>query len=326
MKLPIAIAALLATLVSGHPATSPAFAQPVAQTWPQSTVRLILPLPPGTAADIAARFLAERLSQRWGQPVIVENRQGGDAIPAAVSFLAARDPHQLLFSFAGIVTTNPLTHSQLPYAPQDLVPIVPVLENYFGASASAAMQADTLSDLINIAGRQPGALNWAATPGLPHYVMLALQRTAGIQMVQVPYREFGPAIQDLTQGRLQLAATSLPLLLPHHASGRAKLLFVTARERSPLAPHVPTAAEAGYPDLTFEGVVGIYGWRGMPAEITDRVSKDVQAITADPSFRARVEAVGSMPRTGSAAEFAAAIEQQRAQVSALHEANVKPAQ
>ena len=145
-------------------------------------------------------------------------------------------------------------------------------------------------------------------------------------MVQVPYREFGPAIQDLTQGRLQLAATSMALLVPHHTSGAAKLLFVTARERSPLAPEVPTATEAGYPDLTFEGVVGIYGWRGMPAEIADRVSKDVQAIVADPSFSARITAVGSVPRTGSAAEFAAAIEQQRVKIKALHQASIKPAQ
>jgi len=308
-------------------ATSSASAQPVAQTWPRTTVRLILPLPPGTGSDIAARLLAERVSQRWGQPVIVENRPGADGIPAVTSFLAARDPHQLLVSFAGIITINPFTYPQLPYDPaNDLVPIAPVIDGQFGVSASTAVQADTLSDLINIARRQPGALNWAATPGLPHYVMLALQRSAGIQMVQVPYREFGPAIQDLTQGRLQVAAAPLALLLPHHGSGKAGLLVVTSRERSPLAPDVPTAAEAGYPDLTFEGVVGIYGWRGMPAEIIDRVSKDVQAITADPSFRARVEAVGSKPRTGSTAEFAAAIEQQRALIKALHQANVKPGQ
>ena len=325
MKLPIAIAALFATLASALPASS-AFAQPVAQTWPQSTVRLILPLPPGTGSDIAARFLAERLSQQWGQPVIIENRQGADGIPAVTSFLAARDPHQLLLSFAGVITINPLNHSQLPYDPKDLVPIAPVIEGQMGLSVSAAVQADTLADLISIAKRQPDTLNWAATPGLPHYVMLALQRSAGVQMVRVPYREFGPAVQDLTQGRLQVATTAIPLLLPHHASGRAKLLFVTGRERSPQAPEVPTAAQAGYPDLTFESVVGIYGWRGMPGEIIDRVSTDVQAITADPSFRARLQAVGSMPRTGSAAEFAAAIEQQRAQISALHQANLKPAQ
>jgi len=318
----VAVFAVVFALLGGSLSSS---AQLLAKTWPESTVRFILPLAPGSGADVAARFLAQRLSQRWGQPVIVDNRQGGDGIPAVISFLGARDPHQFLFSFAGIITINPLTHSQLPYDPKDLVPIVPVIDNYIGVSAAAALQANTVSDLIDIAKRRPGALNWASSPGLPHYVMLALQRSAGIEMVRVPYREIAPAVQDLTQGRLQAVATALPLLLPQHASGAAKLLFVTGRQRSSQTPDVPTAAEAGYPDLTFEGVVGIYGWRDMPTEIRDRVSKDVQEITADPSFGTRLTAVGSVPHTGTTADFAAAIEQQRATIAALHEASAVPA-
>jgi len=320
MKLPIAMVALFAEVIASVAGMSPSSSQPLVQSWPQSTVRLILPLPPGTGTDIAARFLAERLSQRWGQPVIVENRQGADGIPAVTSFLTARDPHQLLFSFAGVITINPLTHSQLPYDPKDLVPIAPVIDNYMAVSVSATVHAETLSDVINFAKRHPGRVHWASTPGLPQYLMLALQRSADIDIVRVPYREFGPAIQDLTQGRLQVAATAMALLLPHHASGRARLLFVTGRERSPQAPDVPTAAEAGYPNLTFEGVVGIYGWRGMPMEIQDRISKDVQAVTTDPAFRARLAGVGSVPHTGSGAEFAAAIEQQRATIASLQHA------
>jgi tripartite-type tricarboxylate transporter receptor subunit TctC len=156
--------------------------------------------------------------------------------------------------------------------------------------------------------------------------MLALQKSAVIDMVQVPYRDFAPAIQDLTQGRLQVAATAVSSLVPHHRANTAKLLFVTNRERSPQALDVPTASEAGYPDLTFEGTVGIYGWRDMPAEIRERVSKDVQAITRDPAFRTRLVAGGTAARTGTAAEFAAAIEEQRAKIAALHLGTAKPAQ
>jgi tripartite-type tricarboxylate transporter receptor subunit TctC len=298
-----------------------------AQTWPERTVRLIIPLPPGTGTDIAGRLLAERLAERWGQPVVVENRQGADGIPAVTTFLGARDSHVLLLSFAGIITINPLVHERLPYNPaKDLVPIVQVADNFLGVSASAVLKAESIADLVKAAQMQPGKLNWAATPGLPYYILLALQKSAAIEMVQVAYRDFGPAAQDLNQGRLHVAATGVPFLLPHHRAGTAKLMFVTNRERSPQAPEVPTAREAGYPDLTFEGSVGIYGWRDMPAEIRERVSKDVQAVVADPGFRARVAAAGTAARAGSSAEFAAAIEEQRGKIAAIHRATAKPAQ
>jgi len=309
-------------------ATPPTLAETSgAQTWPQRTVRLIIPLPPGSGTDIAGRLLAERLAERWGQPVVVENRQGGDGIPAVTTYLSARDTHQLLLSFAGIISINPVIHKRLPYDPaRDLVPIVPVADNFLGVSASAVLKAESLADLVKAAHAQPGKLNWAATPGLPYYIMLALQKSAAMEMVQVSYRDFAPAAQDLIQGRLHVAATGVPLLVPHHRAGTAKLMFVTNRARSPQAPEVPTAREAGYPDLTFEGTVGIYGWRGMPADIRDRVSKDVQAVTADPAFRARLAAGGTAARTGTAAEFAAAIEEQRAKIASIHQATVKPAQ
>jgi tripartite-type tricarboxylate transporter receptor subunit TctC len=114
--------------------------------------------------------------------------------------------------------------------------------------------------------------------------------------------------------------------VPHHRANSAKLLFVTNRERSPQALDVPTASEAGYPDLTFEGTVGIYGWRDMPADIRERVSRDVQVITRDPTFRDRLLAGGAAARTGTAAEFAAAIEEQRAKIELLHRTIAKPAQ
>ena len=223
----------------------------LAQSWPQRTVKLIIPLPPGTGTDIAGRLLAERLAGRWGQPVVVENKQGGDGIPAVTAFLAARDTHTLLLSFAGIITINPLTHERLPYDPAvDLVPLVQLSDNFLGVAASATLKVESLADLIRVARGQPGKLNWAATPGLPYYVVLALQQSAGIEMVPVGYRDFAPALQDLATGRLHVAATGVPPLVPHHQAGTAKLLFVTNRERSPQVPEVPTAREAGYSDLS----------------------------------------------------------------------------
>jgi tripartite-type tricarboxylate transporter receptor subunit TctC len=272
--------------------------------------------------------VAERLTERWGQPVVVENRQGADGIPAVSSFLSARDNHTFLLSFAGVITFNALLHERLPYDPAtDLVPIAPVIDNFLGVSATALLKVNSLAELVQAARAQPGKLNWAATPGLPYYVLLALQKSAGIDMVQVSYRDFAPAYHDLNQGRLHVAATGVPTLAPHHQAGTAKLLFVTNRDRSPQTPDVPTAAEAGYGELTFEGTVGLYGWRDMPASLKERIATDLNAITADPAFRARAIAVGTAPRGGTPAAFASAIEEQRGKIAAIHQASAKsPAQ
>jgi len=298
-----------------------------AQNWPQRTVKLIIPLPPGTGTDIAGRLLAERLAGLWGQPVVVENKQGGDGIPAVTAFLSAHDTHILLLSFAGIITINPLTHERLPYEPAaDLVPLVQLSDNFLGVAASATLKVGSLADLIRVARDRPGKLNWAATPGLPYYVVLALEQSAGIEMVPVGYRDFAPALQDLATGRLHVAATGVPPLVSHHQAGTVKLLFVTNRERSPQVPEVPTAKEAGYPDLTFEGSVGLFGWRDMPAYVSERIVRDVQTVAADAAFRSRLIAAGTVSRSGTSEEFAAAIEEQRKKITAIHRAFAKPAQ
>jgi len=293
------------------------------QSWPQKTVRFIVPLPPGSGMDLSARLVAERLTERWGQGVVVENRQGADGIPAVTAFLSARDNHTFLFSFAGIVTFNHLLHERLPYDPKEVVPVVPVIDNFLGVSVTAKLNVNTLAEFVATAKTQPAALNYAVTPGLPVYAMLALQRFAGVELSNIPYRDFAPAYQDLNTGRLHAASTGVPTLVPHHRAGTAKLMFVTNRIRSPQAPDVPTAREAGYPMLTFEGVSGIFGWRGMPKEIRQRIVTDVSAIVADPAFRLRVESVGTVPRPGTPDEFAAAIEDQRATIAAIHEAATK---
>ena len=183
---------------------------------------------------------------------------------------------------------------------------------------------NTLAELVQTAKAQPGELNWAATPGLPYYVLLALQRSAGIKMVQVAYRDFAPAYQDLNQGRLHLAGTGVPTLVPHHRAGTAKLLFVTNRDRSPQAPDVPTAREAGYPGPDLRG----HGRhlrlaRHAAGDQAARSSPTCGAISADPAFRARVVGVGTAPRSGTPEEFAAAIEEQRNKIAAIHAATAE---
>jgi tripartite-type tricarboxylate transporter receptor subunit TctC len=288
------------------------------QTWPQHQVRLIVPLAAGSGPDLTARLLAERLSARWRQPVYVENRQGADGIVAVTALLGAHDNHTLLLSFAGIVSINPYIHDTLPYDPAtDLVPICPVADYFLAIAAAPQLGVSTLEDLVRRARAAPGKLNWASAPGLPQYVFASLQRTAGIDMTEVSYRDFNQALTDLGEGRIQAAATGLPSFFPYVQGGRAKLLVLPGRQRSPLAPEVPTAAEAGYPDLTFDATGGLFASREMPADLVRRIGEDAKAAALDPALGARLTSVGGIVHTGTAADFAAAIEEQRAKIAAI---------
>ena len=297
-----------------------------AEPWPQRTVRVIVPLPPGVPTDLVCRLFAERLSEPWRQPVAVENRQGADGIPAVSGFVSARDDHTLLCSFPGVVTINPLIYEKLPYDPRrDLVPVVSLSDNFIGIAVSAALKVNSLDDFVKLARSQPGKLNWAASPGNPLYGFAALLKSAGIEMVQVSYRDFRPALQDVGEGRIQAVATGVGVLLAQVQAGKVKLLMVHNPQRSPQAPEVPTATEAGYPELTLEGLTGFYGWRDMPADIKERIAADARAVAADPAVVERVASIGSVLRVGTPAEFAAAIEEQRAKIVAIAR-TMKPTQ
>jgi len=318
--LPISRIALCGLALIG--ATAGAFAQsPPAQPWPQRTVRMITPLGPGSGMDVTARTFAERLSQKWGQPVVVENRQGADGILAVQSFLSDRDNHSLMFGFAGLLSINPLVHGdKLPYDVRDVVPVASAIDSTLALVVSSQLNINSLADFVKAAKEKPGQLNWAATTGLPLYVVAALQKAAGIDITQISYRDFGPAFQDFATGRVHLIATGITLLLPQANSGRGRLVLVTNSQRSPLAPNVPTPAEAGFPELTFNGVNGIYGWRDMPESLKARIASDVREIANDPAIAERLRPTGSTMRPGNAAEFAAAIEDQRLKVAAVAQA------
>ena len=194
--------------------------------WPQHTVRMITPLGPGSGMDVVARTFAERLSAKWGQPVVVENRQGADGILAVQSFLSDRDNHSLMFAFAGLLSINPLIHGdKLPYDVRDVVPVASAIDSTLALTVSETAKINTLAEFVKAAKERPGQLNWAATTGLPLYVVAVLQKSAGIDITQIAYRDFSPAFQDFATGRVQLLATGINLLLP----GVAELVEVSVR-------------------------------------------------------------------------------------------------
>jgi tripartite-type tricarboxylate transporter receptor subunit TctC len=205
----------------------------LAQSWPTRPVRIVVPLPAGSAVDVASRLWAERLTQKWGQGVVVENRQGADGVLAVNSFLTARDDHQLLVSFGGVVTVNPILNPSLQYDPNDLAPVSVLVENFLGIATTAELNAPTMAEFVKLAKAAPGKYTWAATPGQTSVIMPALLKLAGIDLLRVSYGNFSVALQDLAQGRLHLVATSLPALLPVAQSGKVKVLMVTRRSRCP---------------------------------------------------------------------------------------------
>ena len=307
--------ALASLVIAGLLGTA---AQAGTESWPQRSVRIVLPLSAVGSTDVAARLFAERLAQRWHQPVVVENRPGVDGLVGVSAFVNAHDDHALLFSFAGPITINPLVYDKLTYDPaHDLVPIAPAIDNFFCIAVSTALDVDSVQALIALARAQPGRLNWAATAGLPQYIFAALQKSAQIELTRVPYREFAPALQDLAQGRLQIVAVGPALALPLVEAGRARLLMVTNRQRSPLAPEVPTAREVGFPELEFEGVVGFYGWRDMPRDLRERIAADVRAVATDPTLVQRLAESGVVVRAGGPDELATAVEAQAIKVRPL---------
>lgn len=304
---------LAALVVAATAWTSPAPAQ---QGWPQRPVRIIVPLPAGSAVDVASRIFAERLSQKWGQGVVVENRQGADGIVAVNTFLTARDDHQLLVSFGGVVTLNPLLNKNLPYDANELAPVSVLVDNFLGIAVSAKLSASTMSDVVALARAAPGKYTWAATPGQTAVIMPALLKMAGVDLLKVGYGNFGVALQDLAQGRLHLVATSLPALLPLVQNDSARVLMVTNGERSPQVPDTPTAREAGYPDLTFPGSVVLFSSRDMPAERRARIAEDFAVVGRTPEVASRLQPLGISIRTGTPADAHSELNGQRARLEA----------
>ena len=290
----------------------------IAAEWPHRTVRLIAPLPAGSGSDFAARLFAERLSQRWGQAVIVENRPGADGVIGVSAFLSVDDDHTLLYAISAVFTVLPITHEKLPYDPvRELVPISPASDIVLAIAVTEKRPIRSLDSLVQTARAQPGKLNWASSPGLPPFVVGGFFKNSKLDLAFVPYRDLAPVLQDLGEGRIDVLVHALGVIMPQVQAGRARLLAVASDARMPLAPDVPTVTEAGFPELRMDGVVGFYGKRGMPDTLRDRIASDVRAVANDPGIRERLAAVGQAARAGTAAEFAASLEGYRRRLADL---------
>jgi tripartite-type tricarboxylate transporter receptor subunit TctC len=293
-------------------------ASALAGSWPERIVRVITPGAPGSSIDVAARLYAEQLAERWGKPVVIDNRPGADGILAVQAFLQGNDGHSLLFAFPGIVTVVPLLHDSLPYDPvNDLVPITSAAYDFLCVAVPEKLPVSTLGDLVTFAKSRPGTLNWAAAPGAPYLTFLEFQRRAGLAMTYTSYRSSPQALPDLMADQIQLTVIPLASALPLARSGRIKLLAVTTPERSAAAPDLMTAIEAGYPELTVEAPLGFFGPKTMPLEVRERIAGDVRSLTSDPAIRLRLNGLGMVARGSTPAEYGSTLAEQRSRWAAL---------
>jgi len=299
------------------------------QTYPSRTVRFILPYGAASATDIAARLFADRLSKLWGKPVVVENRPGGDGVVSLNAVITAHDDHTLWFGPAGAFNVLPYEHDTLPFdTRRDLVPVVGLVSVSLAISTATAMNVDTMDQLIKLVRSEPGKLNASAANGISEFLLFGFFKKMGLQAVDVPYRDIMQAPNDLVGGRIQILCTSLAVVQPLGQAGRIKVLLVSSHQRSPTMPDVPTAAELGYPDLTFDSIGGVFAATGISDKARESIAADFRKVAdADPAIGERLINTGQILTIEPPAKFTAEVEQQRDKLADLAKIlGIKPAQ
>ncbi len=287
-------------------ATLPAAAVRAQDRWPSRPVRMIIPYTPGAHADLLARAVAQKLTEMWGQSVVVENRPGGGgSIGTLAGSKAPNDGYSLLMSSTGVLIVNPLLQSKPPYDPiADFEPVVPLVSTPWALYVHPSVQANSVAELVELARKQPGKLN-GATPGVGttnHLAIELLGMSTNTQFNVVHYKGSAPAMVDLMSGLNQLMFDSL-LQMQQVKAGKLRVLAVTSGTRSRFAPDVPSVVEAGFPGLELSTWFGLFAPPGSPKDVIARVNADVAKAMEAPEVQERLNLAGFARMSGSVDEF-----------------------
>jgi tripartite-type tricarboxylate transporter receptor subunit TctC len=301
----------LAALVAS---VAPSAAQAQAPAWPDHPVRFIIPLGPGSGVDITARLVADKLSAKWGQPVIVENRPGGDAFVAITAVTSANDTHMLLFAPASSFTAHPLLHEKLPYNIKDLTPIARVTNTLIVLAVPTEIGVNSIKELVAKIKAAPGKLNYASVTGANDLLFAAFLKTEKLEMAKVPYKDPVTAINDLSENRIQAFVGAYAIMRPRILAGKVKAIVLTNTQHAKALNDLPTAREAGFTSLELDGLVGVLGPKDMPLAIREKIATDIREVLSDPDVNAKLAATGQVVNPGSPKEFQAALDEQTGKV------------
>jgi tripartite-type tricarboxylate transporter receptor subunit TctC len=282
-----------------------------AQSYPSRTITLTVTAAAGGVTDVVARALGERLSQRWGQQVVIENKGGAAHVVGAQSVAkAAPDGYSLLVAEAGTFTINPTLYGKgkLPYDEEkDFIPITGIVRINQALLGHPSLSANNVRELIELASKKPGELTYgtAGIGSAPHMNMVLFESMAGVKLVPVHYRGAAPALTDVIAGHVNLMSVSVSLALPPFRTGQIKIFGIGSGKRLPLAPDIPTVAENGLPGYEATTWFGLFATAGTPRDIVIKINTEVAKILADPQFREKFLAPQMFePMASSPEEFA----------------------
>ncbi len=279
-----------------------------AQTYPTRQVRLVVPYPPGTATDVLARTVAEKLGAAWGQAVVVDNQPGANGTIATAAVARAAPDGYTLIMIAANHVINASLYKNLPYDDlKDFRAVARIGSAAFVLCVNPSLPVKTVGELVTLAKQQPGKVNYSSpsngSPG--HLGMEMLKGMSGTNLVHIPYKGAAQATTDLIGGQVQAGFVVESSAIPHIKAGKLQALAISSATRSAKLPDVPTIAEAGYPGFDVVSWIGLAAPAQVPAEIVDKISADVIKIVNTPEVRDRIVGIGLTPFPAPAKEFGA---------------------
>lgn len=277
---------------------------------PTRPMRFIVPFTPGGSSDIMARLIAEPLSARLGQPVIIENRAGaGGNIGTEIAAKAEPDGHTITLVTVGTGAINYALYRSMPYRPEDLAAVSNICTVPNVVMVANRIPATTLRELVELVRREPGKFNFGSS-GIGtslHLTGEMLKASQGLDMAHVPFRGAAQMLMEAAAGRVEILVDNLPSALPQIREGRVRALAVTDTRRSASLPEVPTTVEAGFPDIQAVAWFGILAPARVPRPVVARLSGEIQSIVREPAFRAKLAEQGADPVGNTPEEFEAFI-------------------
>ncbi|MFO1079178.1 MAG: tripartite tricarboxylate transporter substrate binding protein [Reyranellaceae bacterium] len=289
----------------------PAIRSARADDYPTRAVRLVVGFPPGGGTDLVARPVAQRAQEALGQTLVVDNRGGANgSVGLEVVARSAPDGYTLGHVNSSVVVTNPLLYRTHPVdVARDLAPVCTVADSAVVLAVPADLPARDLNGLVALAKSQPGALHFGSggLGSVDHLSFEVLRRQTGIDLLHVPYRGGGPALNDMLGGRVQLMISSFGMYKGQVDAGRLRILAILGRTRHPALPDVPTAIEQGWPDLVVMSWQGVMAPAGTPDPVLDKVEAAYRTASADRALAAQLESLGYFPGFRGRAETAALI-------------------